>query len=789
MVKQLLFLICFTLISLASWSQTEFVLSGTVTNDSTKEPIAGATVIIKELQKAVSTDNNGLFNFTLPEGNYTIVIRHIGMSEITKAVELNKNVNLQLKTNMETIVTETVEITDSKIDGNVEKTDPGTLVLTKAEVKSIPSMLGQTDVLAALQLYPGVQSAAQGISGMYVRGGGPDQNLILLDGVPIYNPAHLFGFYSIFNTNVVEKVTLIKGAMPANYGGRLSSVMDITTNDGNDSTIHASGGTGLISADLTIDGPLFKNKATFSISGRRTYIDVLGKPIIQLIDKDKEWGYYFQDFNGKLVFHLSDKDKFSYSGYYGEDAFKILNKPAGFGLGISWGNATSSLTWQHIFSDKLVLSTQAYYTGYRSKIDISQNTYEVKLYSGIYDWCGKSDLKYYPSDRHTIKIGGSYTYHTFTPTNIAANTDALTTIDLDQRIKQYSHDVAFYLSEEYTMNNRLRFRLGLRYSYFQHVGPFDKYLKNEFGIITDTIHYERGEHVADYNHLEPRFSARLLLNSSSSIKMAYVQNYQYIHMVSYATVSMPTDIWIPSSEKVKPQVSTQYSIGYFKDSKNKVYETSIEMYYKTMANQIEFKNGYSPEDDLLDNPENNFVFGDGKSYGIELFIKKKTGKTTGWIGYALTSTSRQFPDINSGEEYYAKYDRRHDLSLVAVHKFNENWSLSGVFVYATGNATTMPESRYAIGGSIINEYGKRNNYRLVDYHRLDFSVTYNPKKNKNRNYKTFWSFGIYNVYNRNNPYFIYFDDSNYFNEGIFDTKAKQVSLFPIMPAVRWEYFF
>ncbi|HIA12456.1 MAG TPA: TonB-dependent receptor [Flavobacteriales bacterium] len=789
LAKQLVFLIFLSLISISSWSQTEYLLSGTVTNDSTKQPIAGATVIIGELQKAVSTDKNGAFSLSLPEGNYTLVIRHVGMYDITREVELSKDVNLQLTTKVQTVVTEIVEITGSKIDGNVGKTDPGTMVLNKAEVKATPSMLGQTDVLATLQLYPGVQSAAQGISGMYVRGGGPDQNLILLDGVPIYNPAHLFGFYSIFNTNMVEKITLIKGGMPANYGGRLSSVMDIVTNDGNDSTIHASGGAGLISADLTVDGPLFKKKANFSISGRRTYIDLLGKPIILLVHEDKEWGYYFQDFNGKLVFNLSKKDKLSYSGYTGQDKFKILNKEAGFGIGISWGNSTSSLTWRHLFSDKLVLSTQVYYSGYRSKIDITQGSYKMRLYSGIYDWCGKSDLKFYPSEKHAIKIGGSYTFHTFSPTNIATNTALQISVDLDQKIKQYSHDVAFYASEEYTMNNRLRIRVGLRYSYFQHVGPFDKYLKNEFGAITDTLHYGRGEHVADYNNLEPRLSTRILLNNNSSIKVAFVQNYQYIHMVSYATVSMPSDIWIPSSAKVKPQFSTQYSIGYFKDSKKKVYEASVEVYYKTMANQIEFKNGYSPEDDILDNPEDNFVFGDGQSYGIELFIKKRMGKTTGWIGYALSSTSRKFPDINAGAEYYAKYDRRHDLSLVAMHEINENWSLSGVFVYATGNATTMPQSRYAIDGNIINEYGDRNNYRLADYHRLDLSLSHNPKKNKNRNYQTYWSFGIYNLYNRNNPYFIYFDDSNYFNEGIFDTKAKQVSLFPIMPSVRWEFLF
>ena len=429
LAKQLLVLICLTLISQSLWAQTEHILSGTVINDSTQQPISGATVIITELQRAVSTDNQGEFRLTLPAGNYTLLIRHVGMADIRKEIELNENIHLQLKTNLETVVTNVVEITDSKIDGNIDKTDPGTLVLSNAEIKSTPAMLGQTDVLSTLQLYPGVQSAAQGISGMYVRGGGPDQNLILLDGVPIYNPAHLFGFFSIFNTNVVEKVTLIKGGMPANYGGRLSSVMDIVTNDGNDSTIHATGGAGLISADLTIDGPLLKNKAYFSISARRTYIDILGKPIVKLIDAEKEWGYYFQDFNGKFVFNASDKDKLSYSGYFGQDAFKIINKSTDFGIGISWGNATSSLTWRHIFNDKLVLNSQVYYSGYRSNIDISQGSYEVKLYSGIYDWSGKADLKIYPNEKHAIKLGGSYTYHTFTPTNIVTNADALTAVD------------------------------------------------------------------------------------------------------------------------------------------------------------------------------------------------------------------------------------------------------------------------------------------------------------------------------------------------------------------------
>jgi len=771
------------------FSQQTFILSGTITDDSLGNPIEGVSISIQGLQKGTSTDDKGNYSLNLEEGKYTLLIEHISLEDIVQEIDLNKNLTLDLKSKLKAHTTKEVQVTAEQENKNIQSIDPGTIELTTKEIESVPSILGQSDAMSVLQLLPGVQSAAQGVSGFYVRGGGPDQNLILLDGAPIYNASHLFGFYSIFNTNAIENIKLIKGDMPANYGGRLSSVLDITASPGNDTIKSAIGGVGLISSDLTVSGPIKSNTVTYSISARRTYIDLLVKPFGKMIDNARGWGYYFYDFNGKINWKVSEKDQISLTGYNGKDDFSMYNSNAGFGLSTSWGNSVAVLKWQHIFNDQLLMVNSLIHSGYKSSIDIAQGSFLVNINSGISDWTAKSDFTWIPSDRLKVKLGGNYTFHKFSPNNLVAKTDEIGKEDIQQQIVQYSNDVAFYTDANYTINKVLQLRIGLRYTYFQHIGPFDRYLKDELGEIDDTLHFDAGQHIIDYQNLEPRTALRILLNSSSSLKLSYSQNHQYIHLASYSTISMPTDIWIPSSSMVKPQRSTQYALGYYKNLKDNKYETSLELYHKTMENQIEFKDSYSPEDDVLDNPDNNFVFGDGMAYGGEIFIKKKSGNTTGWLGYTLSLTSKQFDEINAGETFYAKYDRRHDFSIIWMQKLNEKWSFSAVFVYASGNASTMPKARYTIEGQILNEYGKRNDFRMPDYHRLDISAEFKPQPKKKRKYTSSWNFGIYNVYNRNNAYFIYFDDSNFFAEGIYDTKAKQVGLFPIMPSVRWNFNF
>jgi len=414
--------------------------------------------------------------------------------------------------------------------------------------------------------------------------------------------------------------------------------------------------------------------------------------------------------------------------------------------------------------------------------------YEMKLFSGINDYSAKLDYSYIPSIRHNIKFGTVYTYHIFTPNNASAKS-ADTQFDLGGTVKLYSHELALYATDDFDLTEKIKISGGLRYSMFFHVGPYDRFILDQTGKITDTVHSKNGELIKMYSGLEPRVAVKFGINSQSSIKASFTMNYQYIHLVSYTSVSLPTDIWVPSTSLVKPQIGYQYSLGYFQNFKKNMWETSFEIYYKDMRNQIEFKEGAMPEDNLKNNTDNNFVYGKGWSYGAELYIKKRLGKTTGWIGYTLSWTKRKFPDINQGQTYFAKYDRRHDISIVVTQEIGKRWTISAVWVYATGNAITLPLSRYFISGSVIQEYSARNAFRMPAYHRLDISATWEGKQKEGKKFHSSWSFGVYNVYSRMNPYYIYFQTTGNLLDFNLKTVAKQVSLFPIIPSVTWNFKF
>jgi hypothetical protein len=654
-------------------------------------------------------------------------------------------------------------------------------------IKKIPALLGEVDILRVIQLTPGVQSAGEGNTGFYVRGGGPDQNLILLDEAVVYNASHLLGFFSVFNADAIKNVELIKAGMPANYGGRLASVLDISMKEGDNKRYEVEGGIGLISSRLTVQGPIVKEKSSFIVSGRRTYLDLIMKPFLKNDSPFKKGGYYFYDINAKANYYFSDKDRLFISGYFGRDVFKLQTSGEGsFKNSIDWGNATATIRWNHLFSDKLFANTTLIYSNYKFNLGAEQNMYEMKLYSGITDYGAKIDFTYIPGIRHNIKFGADYTYHIFTPNNASARSGD-TEFDLGKKVKLYSHEAALYINDDFDVTELIKISAGLRYSFFAHVGPYDRYVLNDVGKIADTITYKRQELIKMYNNLEPRISAKFGINARSSIKASFTMNYQYIHLASYTSVSLPTDIWVPSTSIVKPQLGYQYSLGYFMNFMKNMWETSVEIYYKDMRNQIEFKEGAQPEDNLKNNTDNNFTFGRGWSYGGEIFIRKSIGKTTGWIGYTLSWTKRKFPEINQGKEYFAKYDRRHDVSIVVSQQLGKRWTISAVWVYATGNAITLPLSRYFVSGNIVNEYSARNEFRMPAYHRLDLSATLDSKPNKK--FKSSWTFAIYNVYSRMNPYYIYFETTGDLLDFNLQTVAKQVSLFPIIPSVTWNFKF
>ena len=769
-----------------SAAMARYTVSGFIKDSLNGETLIGASIAIQGKTKGISSNQYGFYSITLEKGTYIFVCSFIGYQP--KIIQINLDGDKQLNFDVLPRVTlsQEVVVTSKKRDANVKNAQMGKFTLPMEQIKSVPAFLGEVDLLKTIQLLPGIRNAGEGSAGLYVRGGGPDQNLILLDDAPVYNTGHLFGFFSIFNSDAIKNVTLIKGGMPAQYGGRLSSVVDVAMKEGNNQEYQVEGGIGLIASRLSIQGPIKKDKASFIISARRTYIDALVKPAISKTSQFYGSGYYFYDLNAKMNYKFSEKDRLYLSGYFGRDVFDFVNGRQSLNVNIPWGNATGTLRWNHVFNQKLFGNTTAVYNDYNFAFKAAQNNFQLKLESGIRDVSIKQDFDLYPFTGHKIKFGGIYTYHTFTPSVVSGQQDSVV-FKPNNAQKKYANEAAVYIQDDWEINDKIKINAGIRYSLFEQVGPYKKYTTDDNGNRTDSTVYKRGEGVKTYGGLEPRFTIRYALNDETSLKASVTRNLQYIHLVSNAGTTLPTDIWVPSTYKVKPQISYLYAAGLFKNFKDNMYETSLELYYKQMQNQIEYKEGYTPNS--LDDTENSFSFGKGWSYGSELFINKTKGKLTGWIGYTLSWTWRQFAALNFGQKYPAKYDRRNDLSIVAMYELNKKWKLSAAFVYGSGNAATLPERFYIIGGVLTQEYSRINEYRLPAYHRLDLSAILTPKKNEHRKWKSEWVFSIYNAYSRQNPYFIYFDQSGSPYNGTLTIQAKQVSLFPIIPAVTWNFKF
>lgn len=786
MIVKKQFFLFVLLLPLLSFSQKKYTLSGFVKDVQNGETLIGATITVKGGTKGISTNQYGFYSLTLTEGDYVLICSYAGYQP--KATTIKLTADQQLNFDLATVnaALEEVVISSKKRDVNVKNAQMGKFVLPIEQIKSVPAFLGEVDLLKTIQLLPGVRNAGEGSAGIYVRGGGPDQNLILLDDAIVYNTGHLFGFFSIFNSDAIKNVSLIKGGMPAQYGGRLSSVLDIAMKEGNDKKLQVDGGIGLIASRISIQGPLKKDKASFIISARRTYIDALSKPFIKKSSEFYGSGYYFYDLNAKMNYSFSEKDRLYISGYFGRDVFDFVNGKRSLDINIPWGNATGTIRYNHIFNKRLFGNTTAVFNNYNFTFNAAQNNFNIKLASGIRDLSLKQDFDLYPFTGHKVKFGGFYTYHTFTPSVVSGAQDSVIFKPQNAQ-KKYAHEAALYVQDDWEISDKLKMNIGLRYSWFQQVGPFKIYDTDDNGNRKDSIVYSKGQPIQTYGGLEPRLTLRYALNDETSVKGSVTKNFQYIHLVSNAGTTLPTDLWVPSTYKVKPQISWLYALGIFKNFKDNMYETSVEVYYKDMKNQIEYEEGYTPNS--LDDTENSFTFGKGWSYGTELFVNKTKGRLTGWIGYSLSWTWRKFPALNFGEKYPAKYDRRNDMSIVALYELNKRWKLSASFVYGSGNAATLPQRFYFINGLLTQEYSRINEYRLPSYHRLDFSAVNSPKRNETHKHKIEWVFSIYNVYSRQNPYFIYFDQVGSLADGNLQVQAKQVSLFPIIPAVTFNFKF
>jgi outer membrane cobalamin receptor len=708
----------------------------------------------------------GFYSLTLPQGKYHLVCSYLGYQNDTLLMDLKANVKMDRTISDDALKLQEVVVTADKQDDNITKPQIGVEKLDMKEVAKLPVIFGEKDVLKTIQLLPGVKSAGEGNSGFFVRGGSADQNLILLDEAPIYNASHLLGFFSTFNSDALKDVTIIKGNSPAQYGGRLSSVLDVKMKEGNNQKYSVAGGLGLISSRLSVEGPIVKDQGSFIVSGRRTYADVF----LKLTEGFKKSSLYFYDLNAKGNYRINDKNKVFLSGYFGRDVL-------GFGtFGLDWGNKTGTLRWNSLISPKLFSNTSVIYSDYSYALKLTSGDSKFNINSQLKDWTLKEEFQYFPDSKNSIRFGFMSIYHSLTPNRIKSNV-----VDAPLKKDRYSWDNAIFVNNTMEATNRLTLDYGLRLSAYTILGG-DTYRIYDKGVLIDSVVLATGKFGKTFYNLEPRLQINYLLNKNSSIKGGYARNTQHLHLLSNSAVSTPTDQWIGNSYNIKPEISDQLSLGYFRNFSDNKYQFAVETYYKNLKNQVDYKNGA----DINSTPdtESELLYGKGRAYGVELLLKKTQGRFTGWIGYTLSRTERKIEGINDGNWYNAKQDRTHDLSIVGIYDLTKRWSLSALFVYNTGNAATFPSGKYELGGNTVFYYTERNGYRIPSYHRMDFGATYTkPRTGK---YESSWNFSLYNVYGRQNTFSIEFEDDP---KDASRTRAVQTSLFRWVPSVTYNFKF
>lgn len=755
--------------------------------DDVHEPVEGASIRINETATAV--DTSGYFSKRFPAGRYQVVVSAIGYHAATFYFQLARDTVLQVQLRSRQSLLNDVVVTAGR---NLHRNQMSIQTLNIAQIKKLPVILGEVDPLKTITLLPGVKSGGDASSGIYVRGGGPDQNLVLLDDIPVYNPNHLLGFFSIFNGDAVSKVDVIKGGMPAEYGGRLSSVIAVDTREGNKDSLKINGGIGLISSRLSVEGPLIKGRSSFIVSARRTYIDQVARLVAP--DSIGDNGYYFYDINAKLDFRIDSSNSLYLTFYNGRDDFTFVDDDEDGperSFNANWGNTIIGLSWKQKLGKKLRQQLLLVRNGFNLDSRLSYGTNSVVFASGLTDHQIKNDWFYTPNSWLKWKAGWQYTWHSFRPG--AGSSNAGLQEFKSQITNQYAHEAAAYLSADINILPGLNMIAGLRYSYFNQVGPTERVVYGPDGAPTgETEVFGKGESIARYQYPEPRISLLYKLSGQSSLKFSYARTIQYLHLATTSSATFPSDLWVPVSKRIRPGIAEQVAAGYFREFGDGAWEFSTEAYYKTLDNQLEFKPG--AELLLNQNLEGEMVFGTGKAYGIEFFLRKRTGRLTGWLGYTLSRTERQFAEMNEGKPFPYRYDRTHDISVVAMYQLSPKWEASAVFVYGTGNALTMPTGRflYNLGYNLeersflftnVEQYDKINAYRMPAYHRMDLGFTYTPKPNSSKRFKSSWSFSLYNVYNRYNPYFLYFD----VEEEERKIQGKKVFLFPIVPGVTWNF--
>ncbi|MGU3374756.1 TonB-dependent receptor [Chryseobacterium sp. M5A1_1a] len=759
----------------SSWAmaQQKYQVSGTVKDQKNGELLIGVSVKVAEDPSInVIANEYGFYSLSLPEGNYKVIISYPGYRDFEQQITVNQNIKLDLPLSQQEQAAKTIDevvITGIKKDKNLTSAQMGTETLSIKNIEKLPVLFGEKDVMKTIQLLPGIKSNGEGSSGFSVRGGATDQNLILLDEAPVYNASHLLGFFSTFNSDALKDASIIKGNSPAQYGGRLSSVMDVKMKDGNNKDYNINGGIGLISSRLSVEGPIQKEKSSFIVSGRRTYADLFLKT-----SKDyKDNKLYFYDLNLKANYQINENNRLYLSGYFGRDVLGLGNT-----FSTDWGNTTATLRWNSIINSTLFSNTSFIYSNYDYKISLTSNDNTFGLNSKIQDWNLKQDFTWFAGNKHSVRFGLQSIYHTITPSSASG-----TSVSSFPRNSRKSWENALYINDDFKATEKLTVNYGARLSMFSVLGG-DTFNTYNNGILTDSRYLEKGQFGKTYVNIEPRITANYRINEVSSVKGGYSRNTQNLHLLSNSSSGNPTDQWIGSSYTVKPEIADQISLGYSRNFNNNNYELNAEVYYKSMQNQIDFKNGAQITFDTAADVESELLFGKGRAYGLELIAKKKSGKLTGWISYTLSKTERKIDGINDNQWYNARMDKTHDLSVVATYQLNPKWSFSGLFVYSTGNAVTFPTGKYELNGQTVFQYSNRNADRMPAYHRMDVSATYEPQSNKR--FRGSWTFGIYNLYARENAYTITFED-NPNNPGT--TRAMQTSLFRLIPNITYNFKF
>lgn len=757
--------------ALRGTAQQRFTVSGTISSKTKGETIIGATIRIGAT--ATTSNEYGFYSLTVDKGEYNVEASTVGM--LTYAVAITADRDLVLNIALEEMVRDLGEVVVSSRsrDRSLSSPQMGVEKLSTKDIRYVPVLLGEKDIIKVVQLLPGVKSAGDGNSGFFVRGGAADQNLILLDEAPVYNASHLLGFFSTFNSDAIKDMTMYKAGMPAQYGGRLSSVLDIKMNEGNNQAYNVSGGIGLISTKLNVEGPIQKSKSSFLVTGRRTYVDAFLKLSKDSTVNTNKLSFY--DLNAKANYILGEKDRLYISGYFGRDNLGVGNI-----FGLDWGNGTGTIRWNHIFNPKLFSNTSLIYSNYNYTISIRSGATDFDIFSQIRDWNFKEELQWYINSRNSIRMGVNSIFHTIRPGEVTATAES--SVNSSRLQKRYSLENAAFVTNTWKASDKINVTYGLRATAFSILGKGDFYAIDSNGLVTDTFSYKKGEVVKTWLNAEPRLAISYQFKPDASFKASYARNVQNLHLVSNSTTSSPTDKWLASTNIVKPEISDQYSVGFYKNF-GSVYELNVEAYYKDMQNQIDYRDGadiYINSDAI----ESQLLFGKGRAFGIEWLFKKKLGRFNGWVSYTLSKTERKINGISNNEWYNARQDRTHDIAVVGIYQLNDKWTFSANWIYYTGSAVTFPAGKYRIDDQTVYYFTERNGYRMPAYHRLDLGATLVLKQKKR--FSSELTISLYNAYGRENAYTIMFrdgkDDPN-------KTEAVQTALFKYIPSVTYNFKF